>query len=67
MRKLSTGADSTLKEYMRLAKAVFGEDSKAVEYLDNKIKKSAKGEDEEVIADERLILRLLIELHMKGK
>jgi hypothetical protein len=59
MKKLSTGADSTLKEYRKLASVVFGEMSKAVEFIDGKIRESANGEDEEVIADEGQMVMLL--------
>lgn len=62
MKKLSTGADSTLKEYRKLASIVFGEGSKAVEFLDDKIKESANGEDEEVLADEGQMVMLLSSL-----
>lgn len=62
MKKLSTGADSTLKEYRKLAIIVFGEGSKAVEFLDDKIKESANGEDEEVLADEGQMVMLLSSL-----
>lgn len=59
MKKLSTGQDSTLGEYRKLAAAVFGEDSGAVKFLDEKIKE--QGEDEEVIADEGQVIYLLMQ------
>ena len=59
MTKLSTGDDSTLKSYRNLASAFFGETSKAVEFLDKKIKESPNGENEEVLADERQMIQLL--------
>ena len=59
MRKLSTGHDATLGTYRRLSVAVFGADSKAVEFLDGKIAESPNGEDEEVLADEVQMLYLL--------
>lgn len=59
MQKLSTGDDATLGNYRKLSAAVFGEESKAVEYLDAKIKESPHGEDEEVIAAESQMIYLL--------
>src|SRR5262245_24746366 len=59
MRKLSTGDDSTLGNYRSLTAAAFGRTSKAVAYLDQKIKESPNGENEEVIADERQMIQLL--------
>ena len=57
MRKLSTGADSTLANYRKLAVALFGEQSQAVAFLDGKI--SEQGADEEVVADEGQMIYLL--------
>ena len=37
MRKLSTGDDATLGNYRKLATALFGQESKAVKFLDGKI------------------------------
>ena len=59
MKKLSTGDDSTLGNYRRLASASFGESSEAVHYLDRKIAGSPHGADEEVIADESQMVQLL--------
>jgi hypothetical protein len=59
MRKLSTGDDSTLGNYRKLAAAFFGEDSKAVSFLDEKIAESPNGENEEVVADEGQMVHLL--------
>lgn len=67
MNKLSTGADSTLGEYKKLAAEVFGVDSKAMEFLDKKIAESPKGEAEEVIADERQMIQVLMQIHMEGQ
>jgi len=58
-RKLSTGDDSTLGNYRRLAAAVFGENSRAVAFLDEKIATSPERENEEVIADEGQMIYLL--------
>ncbi len=57
MKKLSTGDDSTLGNYRKLAAIFFGEESKAVKFLDQKIKEGS--EDDEVIADERQMVLLL--------
>ncbi len=59
MIKLSTGDDSTLGNYRKLASAIFGEHSEAVKFLDNKINNSLAGENEEVIADERKMIFML--------
>ena len=57
VKKLSTGDESTLGNYRRLAAAFFGEDSKAVQYLDGKI--AEEGADAEVLADEGQMVVLL--------
>ena len=59
MKKLSTGDDATLGSYRKLASSIFGEDSKAVKFLDDKISKSKNGEDEKVIADEAQMVYML--------
>jgi hypothetical protein len=62
MTKLSTGDDSTLGTYKKLASAIFGENSKAVEFLNEKIKSDPDGENGEVIADEGQMINLLLNL-----
>ena len=62
MHKLSTGQDSTLGNYLRLAKVVFGSDSKAVEFLNKKIAEAPDGENEYVVADESQMIYLLTNL-----
>ena len=62
MNKLSTGHDSTLGSYMELVRIFFGDDSKAVDFLQKKIDESPNGVDEEVIADERQMLHMLATL-----
>ncbi len=57
MRMLSTGDESTLSNYRRLATVVFGEESKAVDFLDKRIME--QGEAAEVIVDERQMIHLL--------
>ena len=59
MTKMSTGDDATLGNYRKMAAAVFGEDSKPVKFLDDKIAASPDGANEEVIADERQMVYLL--------
>lgn len=59
MIKLSTGEESTLGEYRKLSAAFFGEDSKAVQYLDEQIAKAPNGADEEVLADEGQMVYML--------
>ncbi|MFM5312156.1 hypothetical protein ACET9Q_12825 [Aeromonas caviae] len=66
MRKLSTGQDSTLGNYRKMAAAVFGEDSKAVQFLNKKIAESPNGEDEEVIVEESQAVAMLGKLHIEG-
>lgn len=55
MQTLSTGDDSTLGSYMKIAK-FFG--AKAEAYIQQKIDDSPNGEDEEVIAAESQVLYL---------
>jgi len=62
MRKLSTGHDSTLGNYLILAKAVLGEESKAVSFLREKIQSSPNGENEEVVVAETQMIYLLCNL-----
>lgn len=59
MTKMSTGDDATLGNYRKLAALMFGEDSKPVKFLDDKIAASPNGANEEVIADERQMVYLL--------
>lgn len=62
MIKLSTGDDSTLGNYRKLAAAAFGSDSDSVEYLDRKIAESPNKENEEVIAAESQMMYLFAKL-----
>jgi len=59
MRKLSTGADSTLGNYLDLTNAFFGKDSPQAKFLNDKIAESPNGREEEVIAAESQMLYLL--------
>lgn len=63
MKKLTTGHDSTLGNYLMLSEAVFGKDSPASAFLREKIEKSPKGADDEVIADEGQMVHMLGQLH----
>lgn len=64
MFKLSTGDDATLGNYRKMAAAVFGKDSKATKFLDDKISNSPNGVNEEVVQDERQMICLLGTLHV---
>jgi hypothetical protein len=66
MTKMSTGDDATLGNYRKVAVAVFGEDSKPVKFLDDKIAASPSGVNEEVLADERQMVQVLIQLSERG-
>ena len=59
MIKLSTGENSTLGEYRKIAK-IFGK--AAIDFIDEKIATSPNGKDEEVIADESQMLILFAHL-----
>lgn len=63
MKKLSNGEDSTLGNYRKLAAMFFGVASKPVDYLNKRIAESPKGEMEEVMADERQMVQLLISMN----
>lgn len=64
MKKMSTGENSTLGNWKRLVQVVFGQ-GPALEFLNNKIKASSNGEDEEVIADESQLLFALGQMQFK--
>lgn len=66
MNKLSTGQDATLGNYRALASVVFGNDSGATKFLDDKIAESPNGRDEEVIADEGQMIYLLAQMHKES-
>ena len=61
---ISTGQPSTLKTYRGIALALTGgdEQSRAVQFFDDKIKDSPNGEDEGVIADEGQMMLLIAQL-----
>jgi hypothetical protein len=62
MIKLSTGQDSTLGSYHKLATLVFGADSNQVRFIESRIASNPNGANEEVVADERQMLYLLVNL-----
>lgn len=66
MQKLSTGDDATLGNYLKLAKLVFGEDSKAASFIQKKIDESPHGEDEEVVAAESQMIFLLMDMEKQN-
>lgn len=63
MRKISTGEDSTLGTYREIAFLLGGfKENEATRFIDQKIAESPNGENEEVIADERQMMYLLLNL-----
>lgn len=56
----------TLGFHRKMAAIVFGEDSPAVKFLDDKIKQAPKGENEEVLVEESQMVALLTSIHMGG-
>ncbi len=66
MNKLSTGADSTLGNWIDLCLVSFGKESKATKFLEAKMKNSPNGKEEEVLADESQLLYALMQIHLKG-
>lgn len=67
MKKLSTGKDSTLANWIELSKAFFGPDSKQTNYLVEKAEKAKNGMDEEVVADESQLLYVLLNMDTAEK
>ena len=65
MPKMSTGAAATLGNYRKIAIVIFGVDSKAVKFLNDKIKASPNGENEEVLAPESQMVYLLGTINFK--
>lgn len=66
MKKLSTGQDSTLENWISLSTSVFGKDSKATKFLITKSDESINGIKGEVITDERQLLMVLGNLHFQN-
>lgn len=66
MIKLSTGQDSTYKNYIILAETFFGKDSASVAFLKDRMSAAQETEDAEIIAPESQMIFLLNEIHHKG-
>ena len=64
MKTISTGEPSNLETYKNIALALSlqNENSKAVKFIDKKIQESPNKEKEEVIADEREVIHLILTL-----
>ena len=64
MKTISTREPSNLETYRNIALALSlqNENSKAVKFIDKKIKESPNKEKEEVIADEREVIHLILTL-----
>ena len=64
MRTISTGEPANLETYRNIALALSlqNENSKAVKFFDKKIQESPNKEKEEVIADEREVIHLILTL-----
>ena len=62
MKTISTGEPSNLETYRNIALALSlqNENSKAVKFIDKKIQESPNKEKEEVIADEREVIHLIL-------
>jgi len=67
MKKISTGEPSTLATYRMIALVLCGGDkeSEVVKFFDSKIQESPNGPDEEVIADERQMIYLIMSMIKK--
>jgi hypothetical protein len=55
----------TLDDYRRFAVFTYGKNSKAVAFLDDKIKESPMGADEQVLAEPSQMIMLLTNLNEK--
>ena len=64
METISTGEPANLETYRNIALALSlqNENSKAVKFIDKKIQESHNKEKEEVIADEREVIHLILTL-----
>lgn len=63
MNRISTGEPSTLEIYLAMCKIMFGSDSRATKFIEEKIKDALNGKDEEVLTDESQMINVLIEIH----
>ena len=62
MRTISSGEPNTLGTWLKIAKALTGDDSKAVSMLKQKIADSPKGENKEVIVAESHMMYLIVKM-----
>ena len=63
MRTISTGESANLEIYRNIALALTGnKNSNVVKFIDKKIQESPNKEKEEVIADEREVIHLILTL-----
>ena len=63
MRTISTGESANLEIYRNIALALTGnKNSKLVKFIDKKIQESPNKEKEEVIADEREVIHVILTL-----
>ena len=66
MKILSDGSPNTLGRWIEMSLVMFGEDSKPVSFLRGKVAESPNGLNEEVVADERQMLFLLVKMADAG-
>jgi hypothetical protein len=59
---LSTGDKSTLSSYKNLCELLFGKESKSVKFIEQKIKESLNGGEEQVLADESQMMCIFLNL-----
>jgi hypothetical protein len=59
-------SNDTLGYHRDMSAAIFGVDSEATKYLDEKIAEAPRGREEKVIAHEDQFVHLLLSLHLRG-
>jgi len=64
MKEMSVGMPSTLENWHKMSKSLFGPDSRATAFLQKKI--DEQGPQEEVIADEAQLIQVLVLIHLTG-
>lgn len=62
MKKLSTGEDSTLGNWITLSSVFFGAESAPTKFLKKEAEESPNGLNEPVIADEGQLLSVLVKM-----
>lgn len=60
-------SNCTLGYHRDMAAMLLGENSPAVSYMDEQISKAPHGRDEEVVAAEAQLVKLLIDMHLRDK